>query len=133
MRIAALTCRSYYSLLRGSVSVQRLAKQAKEYGYGSVALADVNSVCGAADFFKAAEQVDIRPILGAEILDDNQRAILLVENSSGYQNFCRIITAKNLCPSFDFVEQLKYNSEGIICICNQPDLLSELKRCLDKD
>ncbi|KPK44728.1 MAG: hypothetical protein AMJ65_02220 [Phycisphaerae bacterium SG8_4] len=133
MRIAALTCRSYYSLLRGSVSVQRLAKQAKEYGYGAVGLADVNSVCGAADFYKAAEQVDIRAILGVEILADNQRAILLVENSTGYKNLCRITTAKNLCPSFDFVEQLKYNSEGIICICDQPDLLGELKQFLDED
>ncbi|MHC4494994.1 MAG: PHP domain-containing protein, partial [Planctomycetota bacterium] len=133
MRIAALTCRSYYSLLRGSVSVQRLAEQAKECGYGAVALADVNSIYGAADFYKAAEQANIRPILAVEILADNQRAILLVEDSAGYKNLCRITTAKNLCPNFDLIEQLKYNSEGIICICSQPELIGALKQFLDGD
>ncbi|MHC4167419.1 MAG: PHP domain-containing protein, partial [Planctomycetota bacterium] len=133
MRIAALTCRSYYSLLRGAVSVRRLAEQAKECSYGAVALADVDGIYGAADFYKAAEQVDIRPILGAEILTENQRAILLVENSTGYRNLCRITTARNLCANFDLIEQLKRNSEGLICICNRPELLGELKQCLNED
>ncbi|MHC4300987.1 MAG: PHP domain-containing protein [Planctomycetota bacterium] len=133
MRVAALTCRSYYSLLRGAVSVQRLVKRAKECGYGAIALADVNSIYGAVDFYKAAEKVNIKPILGVEILTDNQRAILLVENNAGYRNLCRITTARNLCPKFDLIEQLKYNNEGIICICNQPELLVELKKFLEKD
>ena len=133
MRIAALTCRSYYSLLRGSVSVQRLAEQAKECGYGAVALADVNAIYGAADFYKAAGQANIRSILGVEILTDNQRATLLVENSVGYKNLCRITTARNLCPNFDLIEQLKRNNEGLICICNRPDLLGELKKLFDED
>ena len=133
MRTAALTCRSYYSLLRGSVSAPRLAEQAKECGYGAVALADVNAIYGAVEFYKAAEQVNIRPILGVEILTDNQRAILLVENSAGYRNLCRITTSRNLCPNFDLIEQLKRNEEGLICICNRPELLGELKKFLDED
>ena len=44
MRIAALTCRSYYSLLRGAVSVARWVEKAAEYGYETLALADVNSM-----------------------------------------------------------------------------------------
>jgi DNA polymerase III alpha subunit len=108
-------------------------EQAKECGYGAVALADVNSIYGAVDFYKAAEQVNIRPILGVEILAYNQRAILLVEDRAGYKNLCRITTAKNLYPSFDLIEQLKYDSEGIICICNRPELLGELKKFLDED
>jgi DNA polymerase-3 subunit alpha/error-prone DNA polymerase len=133
MRIAALTCRSYYSLLRGSVSAQRLVEKAKEHGYGAIALADVNSIYGAVDFYKAAEQVNIKPILGVEILADSQRAILLVESNAGYKNVCRITTARNLCPNFDLIEEVKYNNEGIICICNQPGLLRELKKVFDKD
>ena len=133
MRVGALTCRSYYSFLRGSISVQRLAEQAKACGYGAIALADVNGIYGAADFYKAAGQVDIKPILGVEILSENQRAILLVENSTGYRNLCRITTAKNLCPSFDLIEQLKHNSEGLICICSRPELLGELKKSSDND
>ncbi|MBL7152643.1 MAG: PHP domain-containing protein, partial [Phycisphaerae bacterium] len=77
MRIAALTCRSYYSLLRGPASVRRLVQRAKDYGYGAIALADVNSMYGAADFSKCAEQAGIKAILGVEILSDTQRAVLL--------------------------------------------------------
>ncbi len=70
MRIAALTCRSYYSLLRGSVSVQRWVAEGRRCGYGAIALADVNSLYGEVDFYKAAAQVNIKPILGVEILTD---------------------------------------------------------------
>ena len=54
MRIAALTCRSFYSLLRGAVSVLRWVEKAAEYGYGAVALADVNSMAGVVDLCKDA-------------------------------------------------------------------------------
>ncbi|MFH1719409.1 MAG: PHP domain-containing protein [Planctomycetota bacterium] len=133
MHIAALTCRSHYSLLRGSVPVQRLVEKAKEYGYAAVALADVNSIYGAVDFYKAAKQANIEPILGVEILTDSRSAILLAENDAGYKNLCRITTARNLCPDFELTEQLKRNCEGIICICDQPELLGEMKTFIDRD
>jgi error-prone DNA polymerase len=95
MRIAALTCRSGYSLLRGAVSVLRWAQKVAEYGYGAIALADVNSLAGVVDLCKVAEQAGIRPIVGVEILTASQRAILLAEDSKGYGNLCRIITARS--------------------------------------
>lgn len=133
MCVAALTCRSYYSLLRGSVSVQRLVQKAKEYGYGAIALADVNSMYGAVDFCKEAEQVNIKPIIGVEILTNTQRAILLTEDSAGYKNLCRITTARNLDINFDLIQQLREHNKGIICICSQPILLKELRRIFHKD
>ncbi len=90
MRITALVCRSYYSLLRGAVSVKRLVQKAAEYGYGAVALADVNSMYGVVDFCKSAEQVNIRAIIGVEILTEAQSVIFLAENRAGYRNLCRI-------------------------------------------
>lgn len=132
MRIAALTCRSFYSLLRGAVSVQRWAAKAAEYGYGALALADVNSLSGAVDLWKATEGTDLRPILGVEILTETQRAILLAENRSGYENLCRITSARNLDPGFDLVEQLKIDCRGVICLCNCPELLAELRHILDR-
>ena len=64
MRAPLLTCRSYYSLLRAAVSVDRLVQRAAEVGYGSVALADVNTLSGAVDLWKAAQRAQVRPILG---------------------------------------------------------------------
>jgi DNA-directed DNA polymerase III PolC len=133
MRIAALTGRSFYSLLRGAVSAQQLVQKAAEYGYGAIALADVNSMSGVVDFCQAAEQANIRPIIGVEILTDRQEVVLLAEDRSGYKNLCRITTARNLDEDFDLVEQLKNNSRGVICICNQPELLKQLKSFFQED
>jgi DNA-directed DNA polymerase III PolC len=133
MRVAALVLRSFYSLLRGAVSAQRLVQKATEYGYGAVALADVNTMCGAVDFCLTAEQANIKPIIGVEILTDSKKAVLLAEDRAGYKNICRITTARNLDENFDLIELLKSNGKGIICICNQPKLLKELKSFFAKD
>lgn len=133
MRAAAIVFRSFYSLLRGAVSAQRLVQKATEYGYGAVALADVNTMCGVVDFCRAAEQTGIKPIIGVEILTDSRQAVLLAEDRAGYKNLCRITTAKNLDADFDLIELLKSNNKGIICISNQPKLLKELKSFFAKD
>lgn len=127
MRIAALTCRSFYSLLRGSVSVLRWVQKAAEYGYGAVGLADVNSMSGVVDLCQAAGKTDVLPIVGVEILTDSHRAVLLAEDDRGYGNLCRITTARNLMPGFDLVEQLQVRHEGIICISAQRGLIEELQ------
>lgn len=133
MRIAALTCRSFYSLLRAPVSVRRWVEKAAEYGYGAVALADVNSLAGVVDLYKAARSVEVQPIVGVEILTERQRAILLAENRTGYGNLCRIITACHLDVDFDLREQLQSDSRGVLCICNQAALLTQLRMLLDRE
>jgi len=133
MRIAALTCRSFYSLLRGAVSVRRWVEKTAEYGYGAVALADVNSMSGVVDLCETAGETDVVPIIGVEILTDSQWAILLAEDRIGYGNLCRITTARNLDSRFDLIEQLRADSRGVICICSQPKLLGELKEFVPRD
>lgn len=133
MRAAALTCRSYFSLLRGSVSPQRWAEAAKELGYRAVALADTNGLYGIAEFYKDAQQAGIKPIIGAELLTDTQRAILLIGNEHGYRNLCRMITARNLGEQFCLIKEFAKSSNGLICICSQPELSKQLKKILPKD
>jgi DNA polymerase III alpha subunit len=133
MCIAALVCRSYYSLLRGSVPVQRWVARAVEYGYEAIALTDVNALYGVADFCKAAERVGIKPIIGAEILTDTEGVTLLVESEAGYRNLCRIITAKNLDADFDLIERLENLNEGLICICDQHHLSKVLRKIFHED
>ncbi len=128
MRIAALTCRSFYSLLRGAVSVLRWVQKAAEYGYGAVAVADVNCMAGVADLCQEAEKTAVQPIVGVEILTERQRAILLAEDDRGYGNLCRITTARNLLANFDLIEQLQVDSRGVVCICAQANFMEELKR-----
>ncbi len=84
---------SAFSFLRGSSSPEALVERAAELGYAAVALVDRDSISGAPRFWKAAKAAGIRPLVGAELtLEGGGCLPLLVENRSGYQNLCRLIT-----------------------------------------
>jgi error-prone DNA polymerase len=58
-----------------------------------MALTDHNSVSGSMEFAVAARALGLRPVHGAEVdLDDERHLTLLVENSMGWSNLCRILT-----------------------------------------
>ena len=133
MNSALLTCRSYYSLLRGAVSPGRLIARAGECGYKAVALADVNGMYGIVEFWKAAQEAGIGAIVGVEILTDSQRAVLLAETREGYRNLCRITTARQLGRDFDIVEQLGRYGQGVICVSAQRWLLEQLREFVGRD
>ena len=62
-----LRAHSAYSLLRGTSPPETLVAQAANLGMKSLALTDHNNVYGAVSFQKAAQALDIQPILGAEL------------------------------------------------------------------
>src|SRR5579863_6787969 len=88
-----LRCRSAFSFLDGASLPEELAQAAAAGGHDTLALADANGVYGAPRFFAAARKEGIRPIVGAEIaVDAAGSVLLLVEDRTGYQNLCRLIT-----------------------------------------
>ena len=90
--VTPLHVRSGYSLLEGAATPGRLVDLAGRMGYARLALTDVNSLCGATVFHKAARRAGIAPIIGAELRDGSQTAIALVADQNGYENLCQIIT-----------------------------------------
>ena len=130
MRTPLLTIKSYYSLLRASVSMRRWCEAALGLGYDTVALADTNSLAGAVDFFKTARELEVCPILGAEILTAREQVLFLVKTEQGYQNLCRLISARHLDAHFDLIALLPQVCQGLICICHQPDVIERLKPIL---
>ena len=133
MRAPLLTIRSYYSLLQAPVSIARWCQAALEYGYETVALADINSLAGAVEFFKVAHALGLAPILGAELLTDTEQLTLLVENEAGYRSLCRLISARNLDPDFQLIEAVRLDHEGLFCLCQQSDLLAQLRPIFGQD
>ncbi|MBE0534848.1 MAG: DNA polymerase III subunit alpha [Phycisphaerae bacterium] len=112
--------------------MQRLVQQAKEHGYAAVAVADVNAMYGAVDLFEWSRKLDIQPILGVEIVTDAQQAVLLAENRQGYQNLCRITTARNLDARFDLIRELQVHHEGVICIASCAPLLEAISQIMPR-
>src|SRR5258708_2960610 len=88
-----LHAHSCFSLLDGASTPEALVKQAALLGMPALALTDHDALYGAIRFHKAAEQVGICPIFGAELtLEGDHHLTLLVENEQGWQNLCWLVS-----------------------------------------
>ena len=67
MAFTHLHVHTEYSLLDGSSKIKELAARAKALGMDSMAITDHGVMYGVIDFYKAAKEVRIKPILGCEV------------------------------------------------------------------
>ena len=56
-----------YSLLDGSSKIKEITKRAAELGMDSLAITDHGVMYGVIDFYRAAKDAGIKPILGCEV------------------------------------------------------------------
>jgi len=94
-----LRLHSEYSLVDGLVRIKPLAKKVAEIGMPAVALTDFNNFFGLVKFYKAAQAVGVKPILGADLLvldEDGEgnptQLVLLIADEQGYKNLTRLIS-----------------------------------------
>ena len=132
MSFAHLHVHTEYSLLDGFSNIKKLIKRVKEMGMSSVAITDHGTMFGVIDFFKAAVDAGIKPIIGVETyvaargMNDRDpqkdkhsyHLVLLAENMTGYKNLLKIASAAQLdgfyyYPRVDHAF-LRDHSEGII-------------------
>ena len=98
-----------YSLLDGMCRIPRLVERAQELGMDSLAITDHGVLYGAIEFYTAAKEIGIKPIIGCEVyvapnsrLDRNARdkdyyhLILLAKDPTGYQNLIQLVTKAHL-------------------------------------
>ncbi len=119
-----LHAKSFYSFGVGASHVHELLAQAREYGYPALALTDTN-LCGALEFARLANSLDIRPITGGELtLTDGTRLSLLARTRVGYSNISRLFTTANATdrrePRLD-PALLSHHSEGVILLMGGRD------------
>ena len=122
-----LRLRSYYSLLRGTASIDRLIGKAVEYGLSSLALTDRNNLYGAIPFYQKARKAGLKPILGAEIVHHGEAATLLARDLEGYSSICRIITRLNLDEGFSLRGSLERFCRGLHILTEDPGLAAALQ------
>jgi error-prone DNA polymerase len=128
MTYVELHCHSAFSFLDGASLPDELVGAALQLGYGTVALTDHNTVSGSMEFAVSARALGLRPIHGAEIdLDDERHLTLLVADTTGWSNLCRILTRAHAHtregrpgapasePSTPLQTVLEH-SEGLVCL-----------------
>ena len=149
MAFTHLHVHTEYSLLDGSCKIRELVARAKELGMDSMAVTDHGVMYGVIDFYKAAREVGIKPILGCEVYvapgsrfdrenvngeDRYYHLVLLAENDQGYQNLMKIVS-KGFVDGFYYKPRVDYElletyHEGIIAL--SACLAGEVQRYLSR-
>ena len=127
---------SDYSLLDGAQRIDQLVGTIDELNMDAVALTEHGNMFSVVPYYKQAKKAGIKPIIGCEIyvatgsrFDKHQRPgggwgnnhlILLAQNSTGYKNLMKLVTAGYLegfyyRPRID-KELLREYNEGLICL-----------------
>src|SRR5437867_1859209 len=83
---------SNFSFCRGADRLESLVVAARKRGYDSLALTDTNGLYGLVWFLDAARAGGLRPIVGAEAVYGDERAVILVKDREGYAGLCRLLT-----------------------------------------
>ena len=124
-----------YSLLDGSSKIKELVQRVKDLGMDSIAITDHGVMYGVIDFYRAAKEVGIKPILGCEIymtsgsrfekemVKGNSKyyhLVLLAENDIGYHNLMKIVS-RGFTEGFYYKPRVDYEvleqyHEGIIAL-----------------
>lgn len=112
-----------YSLLDGSAKIKELVQRVKELGMDSIAITDHGAMYGAVEFYKAALEAGIKPILGCEVyVAEGSRftkegkgggyyhLVLLAENNEGYHNLIKLV-------SYGFTEGFYYKPRVVRSFC----------------
>jgi len=144
-----------YSLLDGACRLDRLMEKARELHFPAIAITDHGVLYGVIDFYQAAREHGIKPIIGCEVYvapgsrlekksasggrDVYHHLGLLAKDETGYKNLVKLSTMAHLegyyyKPRID-KEILAAHSEGLIalsgCLASEiPDLI--MKGQLDK-
>ncbi len=125
---------THHSLLDGLSKIPALVQHVKDLGMEAVAMTDHGTMSGTVEFYKAAKEVGIKPIIGMETYvaarsrhdrdpaKDKARyhLILLAMNQTGYKNLMMLSTKANLegmyyKPRIDH-ELLEQYNEGLIAL-----------------
>ncbi|MCG6542424.1 error-prone DNA polymerase [Pseudomonas sp. KSR10] len=90
---AELHCLSNFSFQRGASSARELFERAARLGYRALAITDECTLAGIVRAWQASKDIGLPLIIGSEIqIEDGPKLVLLVENITGYQALCRLIT-----------------------------------------
>lgn len=109
---------SAYSLAEGAIKIKDLVQNCVKRKMPAVAVTDTNNLFGAMEFALEASKNGIQPILGCQAVLDGNQIVLLVQNETGYQNICKVIS--NAYMDGETVDikhdHLAEHSEGLICL-----------------
>ena len=137
---------SHYSFLQALPKVDELVEKARKEGMDALALTDAGNMHGAIEFYKAATNAGVKPILGVDAYlaprsrrekDPNidakrSRIVLLAKTNQGYTNLLALVTKSWTEGFFERPridkELLREHGRGIIALL--PSFAGDVAQCL---
>jgi DNA polymerase-3 subunit alpha len=130
MPFVHLHCHTDYSLLDGACEIDQLMKITAEQKMPAVAMTDHGNLFGAVQFYNAARNSGVHPVIGCEVYvsqkghktrsdtDRYNHLVLLCENQEGYRNLINLVSTAYLDgfyykPRID-MDLLNQHSKGLI-------------------
>ncbi|CUV10003.1 DNA polymerase III alpha subunit [hydrothermal vent metagenome] len=112
--------------MRGTIPLMKLITRAKDLHMSHMALTEVNGLWGFIRFVQLAKEQGIKPIAGTNLVTAMDDIILLVENQTGYENMCRIISRVHNDPDVSISNLLRPLYSGLFILAHQNNVLQSL-------
>ncbi|MEP6959379.1 MAG: DNA polymerase III subunit alpha [Nitrospirota bacterium] len=119
---------SSYSPMQGVPTLEALCQAVRAQGQETLALTDTNGLYGTIRFLDVAREAGLKPVLGAELVYESHRAVLLAKTPIGYANLCRILSARHGDEAFDFTQSVVHHREGLVILSDDRAALKEWQR-----
>ena len=124
---------SQYSVLDGAIKIKDLIKKVQSVGQKAVGITDHGTMHGIIEFYSAAKDAGIKPIVGCEVYlagkgrfhkeagqRDTFHLTLLAKTLKGYKNLCKLVSL-GFMEGFYFKPRIDHEilalfSEDLICL-----------------
>ncbi|MBD3419526.1 MAG: DNA polymerase III subunit alpha [Chitinivibrionales bacterium] len=123
---------SYFSLHFGTHSPQQICFKAAALGYSTLAVLDRNNLYGLPEFLRWCTKLELKLIIGAEIVHRDRSAYLLSRGDAGYANLCRVISEKYCDDRFEIVDAVRSDPQGLVVIADDEAMLARLCSYVDE-
>jgi DNA polymerase-3 subunit alpha len=81
-----LNCHSHFSYRYGTIPIDELLSLAKQNGYTSIALTDINNTSACIEFARLAAEYGIKPVVGVDFRNGvQQQFIAIARNNAGFR------------------------------------------------
>ncbi|WP_226488274.1 error-prone DNA polymerase [Pseudomonas sp. B20] len=131
---AELHCLSNFSFQRGASSARELFERAVRHGYKALAITDECTLAGIVRAWQASKSTGLPLIVGSEMhIEHGPKVVLLVENQTGYEALCTLITVARRRAKKGEYRVLREDFEpapaGLLALW-LPDLDEDAQACL---
>ncbi len=97
-----INCKTYYSFRYGTFSTEALVNTAAEAGIHTLALTNINNTYDCWEFVKLCRQKNIKPVIGAEIRNENRLLYLLIAKNNNGLKWIHDFLSEHLIDKKDF-------------------------------